>query len=32
MVAGEDTLSKSAREILKNDIMLFEQGKKVLRT
>ncbi|KXH31962.1 dynamin family protein [Colletotrichum simmondsii] len=32
MVAGEDALSKSAREILKNDIMLFEQGKKVLRT
>ncbi|KAK1635111.1 dynamin family protein [Colletotrichum phormii] len=32
MVAGEDTLSKSAREILKNDIMLFEQGRKVLRT
>lgn len=32
MVAGEDVLSKSPREILKNDIMLFEQGKKVLRT
>ncbi|KAK1728986.1 dynamin family protein [Colletotrichum acutatum] len=32
MVAGEDALSKSAREILKNDIMLFEQGRKVLRT
>ncbi|OHE94763.1 dynamin family protein [Colletotrichum orchidophilum] len=32
MVAGEDALSKSAREMLKNDIKLFEQGRKVLRT
>ncbi|KAK1465506.1 dynamin family protein [Colletotrichum cuscutae] len=32
MVAGEDALSKSAREILKNDIMLLEQGRKVLHT
>ncbi|KAK0375518.1 dynamin family protein, partial [Colletotrichum limetticola] len=32
MVAGEDALSKSAREILKNDIMLLEQGRRVLRT
>ncbi|KAK1674720.1 dynamin family protein [Colletotrichum godetiae] len=32
MVAGEDTVSKSSREDLKNDIILFEQGRNVLRT
>ncbi|KAK1596445.1 dynamin family protein [Colletotrichum navitas] len=32
MVAGEDAVSKATREMLKNDIKLFEQGRKVLRT
>ncbi|KAK2000118.1 dynamin family protein [Colletotrichum falcatum] len=32
MVAGEDSVSKATREMLKNDIKLFEQGRKVLRT
>ncbi|KAK2041561.1 dynamin family protein [Colletotrichum somersetense] len=32
MVAGEDTVSKATREMLKNDIKLLEQGRKVLRT
>ncbi|EFQ30962.1 dynamin family protein [Colletotrichum graminicola M1.001] len=32
MVAGEDAVSKATREMLKNDIKLFEQARKVLRT
>ncbi|GJC78046.1 interferon-induced GTP-binding protein Mx2 [Colletotrichum liriopes] len=32
MVAGEDAVSKATREMLKNDISLFERGRKVLRT
>ncbi|KAK2058861.1 dynamin family protein [Colletotrichum caudatum] len=32
MVAGEDAVSKATREMLKNDIKLLEQGRKVLRT
>ncbi|KAK1978506.1 dynamin family protein [Colletotrichum cereale] len=32
MVAGEDAVTKATREMLKNDIKLFEQGRKVLRT
>ncbi|KAJ0322374.1 hypothetical protein Brms1b_002176 [Colletotrichum noveboracense] len=32
MVAGEDAVSKSLREMLKNDIKLFQDGKKILRT
>ncbi|KAF9870377.1 dynamin family protein [Colletotrichum karsti] len=31
MVAGEDAVSKALREMLKNDIKLFEEGKKILR-
>ncbi|GJC96848.1 dynamin family protein [Colletotrichum higginsianum] len=32
MVAGEDAVTKVTREMLKSDIKLFEQGRKVLRT
>ncbi|GKT45678.1 interferon-induced GTP-binding protein Mx2 [Colletotrichum spaethianum] len=32
MVAGEDAVSRATREMLKNDIKLFEEGRKVLRT
>ncbi|KAK1957626.1 dynamin family protein [Colletotrichum sublineola] len=32
MVAGEDAVSKATREMLRNDIKLFEQARKVLRT
>ncbi|KZL86160.1 dynamin family protein [Colletotrichum incanum] len=31
-VAGEDAVGKATREMLKNDIKLLEQGRKVLRT
>ncbi|EQB51277.1 dynamin family protein [Colletotrichum gloeosporioides Cg-14] len=32
MVAGEDAVSKSLREMLMNDFKLFQDGKKILRT
>ncbi|KAF4778116.1 dynamin family protein [Colletotrichum scovillei] len=31
MVAGEDSISRSAREMLMNDIQALEEGKKILR-